>query len=397
MSIDDFIVSKICSQKSTRTDISIISRFLATTRLNRRSIVSYISMETRIDKVSSQHISLLKGIKVAEPTASTIRAAANLLHQSQVVAFPTETVYGLGANALDDIAVKAIFTAKNRPADNPLILHVSSFEMLKAIADVPDVYLPLLKAFWPGPLTVLLRLTHDSKISKLCTHGQSTFAVRMPKHPIALALIDDAGVPLAAPSANASTRPSPTTAQHVLHDLKGRIFLILDGGPCDVGVESTVVDGLVEPPELLRPGGITLEQIRAIPGWEGTIIHKPNVDSSAPPRTPGMKYRHYSPSARIMLFEHSMPTMEVLRQHDALHKRTAICRTFKWSSDLATELNATDCCLGSTGEEVSQRLFSTLRDLDDQGIELILVEAISEDHEGLAVMNRLRKASSIIL
>lgn len=342
-----------------------------------------------------------------EPTASAIREAAELLRKKEAIAFPTETVYGLGANALDNEAVSKIYKAKNRPADNPLILHIASLNSLRRLLgpnlSIPSLYEPLIARFWPGPLTILLPLDKDaSKISDLCTSGQSTFAVRMPQHPLALALLHAADLPLAAPSANTSTRPSPTTAEHVYHDLAGRIPLILDGGPSGVGLESTVVDALSFPPQVLRPGGISLEQIRATPGWADTVVHRPGVKNVKEiPRTPGMKYKHYSPSARVVLFESTAgcPSRHTLESQNIGNNKLAVCRTRAWPVNIGQTLGdgVIDVDLGSDGAEIARRLFSMLRELDEQGVQVIFVEGISEHDEGLAVMNRLRKAATVII
>lgn len=248
-------------------------------------------------------------------------AATHLKNTSIPVAFPTETVYGLGADATRSDAVKGIYKAKGRPSDNPLIMHFCDLSMLrnflvpatetrdvsKADDLIPEIYKPLIKKFWPGPLTILLNNPQPSKLAPEVTAGLSTFGARMPSAPLALSLIKLSGVPLAAPSANASTKPSPTAAEHVFHDLNGRIEVILDGGPCQVGVESTVVDGLCDPPVVLRPGGISIDEIRECAGWESAIKgykDKSEVGSSAP-RAPGMKYKHYSPKAKVVLFEAS--------------------------------------------------------------------------------------------
>ena len=241
------------------------------------------------------------------------------------IAFPTETVYGLGADATRSSAVQSIFDAKNRPSDNPLIVHVSSLKQLQDLfkTPLPAIYQPLVSRFWPGPLTILLPLPTSNPFAPEVSCGLSTVGIRMPSTPLARLLISLVGKPLAAPSANASTRPSPTTAQHVMEDMNGRINFILDGGPCTVGVESTVVDGLCDPPEILRPGGVGLEQIRALGGqWAKTVIRpsekaneadSPHVlingnstggnMSEEAPRAPGMKYKHYSPRARVVLFK----------------------------------------------------------------------------------------------
>lgn len=277
-------------------------------------------------------------------------AAHQLRDGDTPVAFPTETVYGLGADATRSAAVQGIYKAKQRPSDNPLIVHVASLAQLhKLLGDgdgrrnsIPPIYQPLIERFWPGPLTILLPLPSPSPLAPEVFAGLSTFGVRIPRNAIALALIRLADRPVAAPSANASTKPSPTAAEHVKDDLDGRLETIIDGGPCDVGVESTVVDGLSSPPAILRPGGISLEQLRACPGWEGCIIgYKDKAQGSAEgdakgsgPRAPGMKYRHYSPNARVILYEagSSMPSSEDLfKGIDGTEAhRVGIIRTSTW-------------------------------------------------------------------
>lgn len=246
-------------------------------------------------------------------------AADHLKHSSIPVGFPTETVYGLGADATRSDAVKGIYKAKGRPSDNPLIIHVCDLTMLRSLLSqpeqtngstaelIPEIYKPLIKKFWPGPLTILLPNPTPSKLAPEVTAGLPSFGARMPESPLALSLIHLAGVPLAAPSANASTKPSPTTAQHVLHDLGGRIEIVLDGGACQVGVESTVVDGLCDPPVVLRPGGVSIDRIRECIGWEKVVRGYKDASEvgSHAPRAPGMKYKHYSPKAKVVLFEAS--------------------------------------------------------------------------------------------
>lgn len=249
--------------------------------------------------------------------AHMLEAASQLRDTDLPVAFPTETVYGLGADATRSSAVRGIYKAKQRPSDNPLIIHVSSLSQLRNLLipsspavsspdcpqdPVPQIYHPLISRFWPGPLTILLPLPTPSPLASEVTASLPTVAVRMPSSPLALALIQLAGVPLAAPSANASSKPSPTTAAHVLHDLSGRIDLILDGGPCAVGVESTVVDGLTVPPVILRPGGVSIDMLRDCIGWEDVRVAYKDGAETGVPRAPGMKYKHYSPNARVLLF-----------------------------------------------------------------------------------------------
>ncbi|MCJ1430667.1 hypothetical protein MMC27_000017 [Xylographa pallens] len=399
------------------------------------------------------------------PDAAHLQEAARHLRETNIpVAFPTETVYGLGADATRSAAVRGIYTAKRRPLDNPLIVHVCSLRQLRSLLQpqppalpssyTPDqttpfndpisaIYAPLIQRFWPGPLTILLPSPPNSILAPEVTAGLPTFGARMPSSLLALALIKSAGVPLAAPSANASTRPSPTTAQHVKHDLDGRIALILDGGPCAVGVESTVVDGLSDPPSILRPGGISLEQLRECPGWEKTIVaYKDGSEAGKVPRAPGMKYKHYSPKARVILVEAGggdslQPS--VVRPYVAQGaRRIGILRTKRWKacSDPATHasdapptngshkallkpvptaphsthlrdlfpspspadrVRVWEIALGESASDIARGLFSGLRELDQHGVDVIFVEGI-DDAEGdaaAAVMNRLRKAAEV--
>lgn len=323
--------------------------------------------------------------------------ARELEDTNNVIGFPTETVYGLGGSALSDDSVRAIFQAKNRPSDNPLIVHVSSIEQLKrkllpADYEIPEIYKELTKKFWPGPLTILLPLHEGSPISNLVTANQNTFAVRIPLHPIARALIAISDTPLAAPSANASTRPSPTLAKHVFTDLKGKIPYIIDGGACDVGVESTVVDGLVDPPMLLRPGGISVEEIKKVEGWSNVVLAKKTAGKLEPVRTPGMKYRHYSPNAKVVLFTNCGNGERAVEEYLKENKSDSVA--ILRSRHFATGITNIERDLGTTGLEISQNLFKWLREVDELKVDLILVEGIDERNEGLAVMNRLTKAAS---
>lgn len=323
------------------------------------------------------------------------RAATLLSTTSSVVAFPSETVYGLGGNSFDDEAVQNIYRAKNRPADNPLISHISSVSQVARFfhVDIPEIYKPLVDAFWPGPLTILLPISPESKLSHFTTAGQDTFAVRLPSHPVARALIHLADVPLAAPSANASTRPSPTLAEHVYHDLQGRIPLILDGGSSRVGVESTVVDGLSNPPMLLRPGGVSLEQLKRVGGeaWCQVRVAKRLADADEPVKTPGMKYKHYSPTAKVVLVEKEDAIKRFITENQLEGTSMALLTTRAFSG---AHFSGMVQSMGTTKEEVSSNLFKCLRSLDEQKVDVIFVEAVDETDEGLAIMNRLKKAAS---
>ncbi|KAF3197084.1 hypothetical protein TWF106_008627 [Orbilia oligospora] len=367
-------------------------------------------------------------------TGKAILLAAERLRSSDVpVAFPTETVYGLGADATRDEAVRNIFTIKGRPADNPLIVHIGSLKQARELLrpanappaetfEIPAIYKPLIDKFWPGPLTILLPLPPNSKLSPHVYATQTTVGVRMPAHPVALALALASNLPIAAPSANKSGLPSPTTAKHVAVDLYKRVELILDGGSCNVGLESTVVDGLSSPPAILRPGGVSLEQIRECEGWEGVIVHKEDgggnsgggangAASGAAPRAPGMKYKHYSPTCGVRLYlpNTDQPSVEMLKStafgSDSRVARLGVLRTRQWKEldDKQVEwlrernVELVEESLGTSGEEISRKLFGALRRMDDEGVVVVHIEGIEEDMEGLAVMNRLKKAASVVI
>lgn len=375
-------------------------------------------MDTQILKVDPSSIEftqtenndIIPIIKDEETKLNIEKAVKVLTETNQVVAFPTETVYGLGGSSLNSESVKSIYRAKNRPSDNPLISHVSSINQLERLLfdnePIPEIYKPLIEKFWPGPLTILLPVKSNSKISKLVTADQPTFAVRMPNHPIVRALISMSDLPLAAPSANASTRPSPTQALHVYHDLKGKIPLILDGGECEIGLESTVVDGLCSPPMLLRPGGVSLEDIKKYGGekWSQIVVSKKTAGKTEPVRTPGMKYRHYSPTAKVILFLNCGDGEESIKKYikdNNLQEKNlniAILRSKNFKSLInEIKLIKIEKNLGLIGKDIQKNLFGFLRDVDENSdckIDFIFVEGVDEDNEGLAIMNRLSKAAS---
>ena len=365
-------------------------------------------------------------------TLEALQRASSDLRTHQTVAFPTETVYGLGAVALDPVAVARIFSTKGRPADNPLIVHVSSREMLLKI--LPKRYTPshtyevLMKHFWPGPLTLLFP-NDPFIVPSIITANQPTVAVRMPSHPIARALIALADVPVAAPSANSSGKPSPTRAEHVYNDLRGKLGIILDGGPCGVGVESTVVDGLHEDGNLrvLRPGGVTVEDLERVIREElsdsnplpNVLVHRRDYSDEViehAPTTPGMKYRHYSPSVPVTLLRTtlhppagtqrtSLSTFLDTLQTDAaaLGRPLQVGVLAPSDSPLSGKLAAASLPnvrwisrpLGPLAEPAvsAQRLFDGLLSLDAAKVDVILIEEIDEEREGLAVMNRVKKAA----
>ncbi|ACA60638.1 Sua5/YciO/YrdC/YwlC family protein [Candidatus Desulforudis audaxviator MP104C] len=330
------------------------------------------------------------------PDRRTITAAAALIREGGLVAFPTETVYGLGANALDRQAVKRVFAVKGRPDDNPLIVHVGErAEISGLVRDLPPSAEKLIGLFWPGPLTLVL--PRSDRVSPAVTAGLDKVAVRMPAHPVALALIREAGVPVAAPSANTSGRPSPTTAAHVLEDLDGRIEAVLDGGPVPVGVESTVLDLTVSPPVILRPGGVTGRQLAAV---LGAVVHHPEA-APGRPQAPGMKYRHYAPRTPLVLVE-GPPAAVTAR----IRELAAAARA---SGERVAVLARTDtaayypdgpvvpCGKSNDPGSAAAALYSALRECDALGADLILAEGLAAEGLGRAVMNRLRKAAAKIV
>lgn len=391
-----------------RTEICMNIRSLHTIRS------TYVKMfQTKILKVDVNAVTFKKGEDMPtitdQETLDNIKIAAKELKETNnPIGFPTETVYGLGGSALQDESVRNIYKAKNRPADNPLIVHVSSIEQLKRKLlpkdyEIPTIYHHLLENLWPGPLTILLPVGKDSPISKLVTANQDTFAVRLPSHPIARALIALSDTPVAAPSANASTRPSPTLASHVYHDLQGKIPYILDGGACDVGLESTVVDGLSNPPLMLRPGGYSLEDIKKNGGdlWSNIVHVKKVAGKNEAVRTPGMKYRHYSPTAKVVLFLNCGDGIDAMNNYikdNALDStvKIALLKSKSFVSHKNTSITI-EKNLGTKGTEISHNLFAALREVDEMGVDVIFVEGVDETEEGLAIMNRLSKAALITI
>lgn len=323
-----------------------------------------------------------------------ILQGVGILKQGGLVAFPTETVYGLGANALDAQAVAAIFAAKGRPQDNPLIAHVTGIQQAREYGQWNDLAQILAQAFWPGPLTLIVgRL---QKVPAVVSAGLSTLALRAPSHPVAQALIAGCGCPVAAPSANASGRPSPTTAQHVLEDMQGRIPLILDGGPCAFGLESTVVDLTGPHPLVLRPGAVTPEMIAMVAGecQVADSVLRPLKEGEAAP-SPGMRHRHYAPKAQLTLVEGSPAEVQQALANLAKDKE----RTWVLALEgQAPELPASSVrSLGRDVAEAAHNLFYLLRQADQEGIQRIYAPTFPNDGLGLALMNRLARAAGFRL
>ena len=320
-----------------------------------------------------------------------ITQAADFLQKNEVVAFPTETVYGLGANATSDEAVNKIFEAKGRPSDNPLIVHIANKEQLYELTmDIPEVVDKLISEFWPGPLTLVLKKKGELISSKVSA-GLDTVAVRMPDHPVALELLRVSGLPLAAPSANLSGKPSPTTAQHVQHDLDGRIAGIIDGGPTGVGVESTVLDCTEVIPVILRPGGITREQLEGVCGQ--VEVDKALVETERAPKSPGMKYTHYAPKAPLYIVNGGPDFIQGL----VLGKQAQGLKVGVLTTTEREERYVADSVItcGSRVDlaSVATHLYDALRAFDEQELDVIYSEGFPNEGLGQAIMNRLLKAA----
>lgn len=323
---------------------------------------------------------------------STPGTAAEIIKKGGLVAIPTETVYGLGANGLDEAAVASIFAAKGRPQDNPLILHVAEpSEMEKFCHSIPDAAYQLAKAFWPGPLTIVLPARDI--VPKRTTGGLSTVAVRCPDSDVTRAIIRLSGVPIAAPSANISGKPSTTTAQHVLHDHDGKIDAVVDGGPCRVGVESTIVDLTDERPRLLRPGGITPEQLISVLG--DLVIDKAvtaQIDQDAVVKAPGMKYRHYAPQEPVVIVAGSREKAAAYIHKHFIPGDRVLCFT----EELPLYADCNPLAYGSESDvnTLSAGLFAALRELDDPAIHQVYARCPVGGGVAYAVQNRLKKAAA---
>lgn len=325
-----------------------------------------------------------------------IRRAGGILKRGGLVAFPTETVYGLGANALDKTAAKRIYRAKGRPSDNPLIVHIADWEDIFLIArEVPEQAKKLADAFWPGPLTMILKKT--DAVPPATTGGLDTVAVRMPDHEIARALIRAGGGYVAAPSANTSGRPSPTTAQHVADDMAGRIEMIIDGGPSGIGLESTIVDLTEGTPVILRPGYINEQMLGQVLGCVETDRALISDDDNIRPKAPGMKYRHYAPKASLFIVEGETERVrqkinEMAMQYASRGERVGVIGT---DESLGYYREGIVKSIGSRMDEISiaQHLYAILRDFDELDVSAIFSESFQTPQMGQAIMNRLIKAA----
>jgi L-threonylcarbamoyladenylate synthase len=341
---------------------------------------------------------LVLKVNPRKPGIEKVRVAAGIIREGGLVAFPTETVYGLGADALNSKAVLALFEAKKRPLDNPPIVHVENISDVHALAEqVPPKAEKLMKKFWPGPLTLVFK--RSKRVPDVTVAGLETIAIRMPQHAVALALIKESNCPIAAPSANLAGKPSPTSAKHVFDDLNGRIDAILDGGPTHIGVESTVLDLSVDPPQILRPGGTSLEALRSFLG--DVKLHPFAVAEKELPiekaRSPGMKHKHYAPNAKVIVVEGAIPAVIAKVKELAESYRLKGVKVGVLATDETLAAYRADVVksLGSRFNlnAIAQNLFSLLREFDVEGVGVIIAEGVPTEGLGLAVMNRLRKAS----
>lgn len=331
--------------------------------------------------------------QITDPAAQRdqVCAAAEILRGGGLVGIPTETVYGLGANGLNESAVRAIFEAKGRPQDNPLILHVGGADWLERFCrDIPAAAYTLAERFWPGPLTMILKRREN--VPNVTTGGLDTVGMRCPDHPVTLAIIEAAGVPIAAPSGNLSGRPSPTCARHMIEDMEGHIDGIVDGGACGVGVESTIIDLTVAPPRLLRPGGLPLEELQAVLGE--IAVDKAALEPLAEgekPRAPGMKYRHYAPKSPVTVVTgESEKTAAYIRERAGARTGVICFEEYRELFD--------GCVVESIGPardkaEQARRIFDALRAFDETDVAAIYAQCPNDEGLGLAIANRLKKAA----
>ena len=339
-----------------------------------------------------EYVKMTKLISVDNLSTSQYgyKQAVDTLRNGEVVAFPTETVYGLGAIATHEEAVAKIFEAKGRPQDNPLIVHIADRTILENFIDhVPDLAKACMDAFWPGPLTVILPLK-PGVLANNVTAGLQTVGVRMPDHPVALQLLELLKEPVAAPSANKSGKPSPTKASHVLNDLNEKIPLILDGGITGLGLESTVVDFTLETPTILRPGGVTKEMLEKV---VGPVNESRLSDSTTAPKAPGMKYAHYAPEAPVFLIEASQEKIsEAIKRIHKEEKKVALISVEQYANEEADSYFT----LGDAAdmEKAAHLLYEALRFCDKTDVDVVLIPAFPEQGIGKAIMNRLEKAAN---
>lgn len=340
---------------------------------------------------------VIRKIDVNNIDREVMEEASQVLHRGGMVAFPTETVYGLGADALDEKASAKIYAAKGRPSDNPLIVHISDIEQLdKLVCEIPDNAKKLMDAFWPGPMTLIFK--KSGLVPDGTTGGLDTVAVRMPSHKAALELIRTSGVAIAAPSANTSGRPSPTTAAHVADDLSGKIDMIIDGGAVGIGIESTIVDVTSEIPMVLRPGYITMEMLEKVVGKVGIdkAITGP-VSPDVKPKAPGMKYKHYAPKAELTMFKGELKNVvEHINNLTDKNVKSGIKTGIIACEETKDMYKAGEVLsIGSRNNEdtIAHNLYGVLRKFDDMNVDVIYGETFEDNRLGQAIMNRLLKAA----
>lgn len=342
-------------------------------------------METRIRKIEGSDSDIV-----------IYEEAGEILKKGGLVAFPTETVYGLGADALNEDAAKKIYAAKGRPSDNPLIVHITNMDALSEIVEeIPEAAVKVANAYWPGPLTMIFK--KKPIVPGGTTGALDTVAVRMPDHEIARRLIDAGGGFIAAPSANTSGRPSPTKAEHCVEDLTGKVEMIVDGGEVNIGVESSILDVTVEPPMILRPGAITKEMFEAVVGKVDVDQVLLSPDSKVAPKAPGMKYRHYAPKAQLTVVEGEISKVvayinDQTGKHIAEGKKVGIIATVE-SVERYSEGDVK--CIGTREDEmtIANHLFGILREFDEDQVDVIFSESFDNSGLGSAIMNRLLKAA----
>lgn len=342
-------------------------------------------MQTKVVKINSDSIE-----------EECLKEAAKLIAEGELVAFPTETVYGLGADALNKKASKKIYEAKGRPSDNPLIVHICRFEQLALIAEeVPDRAKKLAELFWPGPLTMIVR--KNDRVPYETTGGMDTVAVRMPNHPAALKLIEMSGCLIAAPSANTSGRPSPTQAVHVACDLDGRIPMILDGGSVGIGIESTIIDLTEEVPMILRPGYITKEMLEEALSERVQVDPGISLDTLEKPKAPGMKYRHYAPKADLAVVDGTQECVVEEINRLVKEKQKHGLKVGVIAAEETKHLYEADwvVSVGARTDEdaIARHLYQVLREFDDLGAQAVYSESFQTKRIGQAIMNRLLKAA----
>lgn len=347
-------------------------------------------METKIRQVNPESV-----------TSQELRDAGEILRRGGLVAFPTETVYGLGGDAMDAGAAAKIYEAKGRPSDNPLIVHIADMDGLESLAkEIPDAARKFAEVFWPGPLTMIFK--KRAQVPAGTTGGLDTVAVRMPEHPVALALIRSAGRYIAAPSANASGRPSPTLAEHVKEDLDGKIDMIIDGGAVGIGLESTIVDMTGDAPVILRPGVITAEMLEAVGGQvetdEAVLAQTPQENMVA--RAPGMKYRHYAPRGEMTIVEGETPAVvdKIIELVEEKHRqipdaKVAVLACKETKEKYPPEILVVEAGSREKEGDIAAHLYAVLRNLDTMDVQFIYAESFYTDTMGQAIMNRMRKAA----